>query len=131
MVSVQRIPERSIRSLTRFLHAPSTRPHGDGQAFGQIFVIVHAKAIAVEIVRDAAQRLTLGPEQPAFSDALAYPFMQRALTAGILVGVMTSLLGVLVVLRRSAFFGDAIAHAALAGVDTSGGVSGAVFAAAS
>src|ERR1041384_529264 len=49
-------------------------------------------------------------------DALAYPFMQRALTAGVLVGVMTSLLGVLVVLRRSAFFGDAIAHAALAGV---------------
>src|SRR5262244_3824566 len=49
-------------------------------------------------------------------DALAYPFMQRALTAGILVVVMTSLLGVLVVLRRSAFFGDAIAHAALAGV---------------
>jgi zinc transport system permease protein len=49
-------------------------------------------------------------------DALAYPFMQRALIAGVLVGVMTSLLGVLVVLRRSAFFGDAIAHAALAGV---------------
>lgn len=49
-------------------------------------------------------------------DALAYPFMQRALTAGVLVGVMTSLLGVLVVLRRSAFFGEAIAHAALTGV---------------
>ena len=31
-------------------------------------------------------------------DALAYPFMQRALAAGVLVGVMTSLLGVLVVL---------------------------------
>src|SRR5207244_10204614 len=46
----------------------------------------------------------------------AYPFMQRALAAGVLVGVMTSLLGVLVVLRRSAFFGDAIAHAALTGV---------------
>ncbi len=44
-------------------------------------------------------------------EALAYPFMQRALAAGVLVGVMTSLLGVLVVLRRSAFFGDAIAHA--------------------
>jgi zinc transport system permease protein len=49
-------------------------------------------------------------------DALTYPFMQRALAAGVLVGIMTSLLGVLVVLRRSAFFGDAIAHAALAGV---------------
>lgn len=49
-------------------------------------------------------------------DMLIYPFMQRALLTGILVGVMTSLLGVLVVLRRSAFFGDAIAHASLAGV---------------
>jgi ABC-type Mn2+/Zn2+ transport system permease subunit len=47
---------------------------------------------------------------------LAYPFMQRALLAGVLVGMMTSLLGVLVVLRRSAFFGDAIAHSSLAGV---------------
>ncbi|MGQ4808621.1 High-affinity zinc uptake system membrane protein ZnuB [Candidatus Entotheonellaceae bacterium PAL068K] len=49
-------------------------------------------------------------------DVLTYPFMQRALLAGVLVGIMTSLLGVLVVLRRAAFFGDAIAHASLAGV---------------
>ncbi|MGE3539026.1 MAG: metal ABC transporter permease [Candidatus Tectimicrobiota bacterium] len=49
-------------------------------------------------------------------EALAYPFMQRALLAGVLVGIITSLLGVLVVLRRAAFFGDAIAHAALTGV---------------
>lgn len=49
-------------------------------------------------------------------DMLIYPFMQRALLTGILIGVITSLLGVLVVLRRSAFFGDAIAHASLAGV---------------
>jgi zinc transport system permease protein len=49
-------------------------------------------------------------------ELLTYPFMQRALLAGILVGSITSLLGVLVVLRRSAFFGDAIAHASLAGV---------------
>ena len=49
-------------------------------------------------------------------DMLLYPFMQRALLTGILIGIITSLLGVLVVLRRSAFFGDAIAHASLAGV---------------
>jgi zinc transport system permease protein len=49
-------------------------------------------------------------------DVFAYPFMQRALLAGLLVSLMTSLLGVLVVLRRSAFFGDALAHASLAGV---------------
>jgi zinc transport system permease protein len=42
--------------------------------------------------------------------------MQRALLAGLLVGVVASLLGVFVILRRSAFFGDAVAHASLAGV---------------
>lgn len=50
------------------------------------------------------------------SEALSYPFMQRALVAGLLVGAIMSLLGVFVVLRRSAFFGDAVAHASLAGV---------------
>jgi zinc transport system permease protein len=49
-------------------------------------------------------------------DALGYPFMQRALAAGVLVGLVASLLGVFVVLRRSAFFGDAVAHASLAGI---------------
>lgn len=49
-------------------------------------------------------------------DALWLPFLQRALAAGLLVGLVASLLGVFVVLRRSAFFGDAIAHASLAGV---------------
>lgn len=50
------------------------------------------------------------------SEALALPFMQRALLAGLLVGLTASLLGVFVVLRRSAFFGDAVSHASLAGV---------------
>lgn len=50
------------------------------------------------------------------TEFLAYPFMQRALLAGLLVGCSASVLGVLVILRRSAFFGDAIAHASLAGV---------------
>ncbi len=49
-------------------------------------------------------------------EALTYPFMQRALAAGLMVGLVASLLGVFVVLRRSAFFGDAVAHASLAGV---------------
>jgi zinc transport system permease protein len=49
-------------------------------------------------------------------ESLAYPFMQRALAAGLLVGLVASLLGVFVILRRSAFFGDAVAHASLAGV---------------
>jgi ABC-type Mn2+/Zn2+ transport system permease subunit len=42
--------------------------------------------------------------------------MQRALAAGLLIGVVASLLGVFVILRRSAFFGDAVAHASLAGI---------------
>jgi zinc transport system permease protein len=42
--------------------------------------------------------------------------MQRALVAGLLVGLVASVLGVFVILRRSAFFGDAVAHASLAGV---------------
>jgi zinc transport system permease protein len=50
------------------------------------------------------------------ADMFAFPFMQRALLAGLLVGLVTSVLGVFVVLRRSAFFGDALAHASLAGV---------------
>jgi zinc transport system permease protein len=50
------------------------------------------------------------------SALLELPFLQRALAAGILVGLATSFLGVFVVIRRSAFFGDAVAHASLAGV---------------
>jgi zinc transport system permease protein len=50
------------------------------------------------------------------SEMFSYPFMQRALAAGLLVGAITSLMGVFVVIRRSAFFGDAVAHASLAGV---------------
>lgn len=49
-------------------------------------------------------------------EAFGYPFMQRAVAAGVLVGLVTGVLGVFVILRRSAFFGDAVAHASLAGV---------------
>lgn len=45
-----------------------------------------------------------------------YPFMQRALVAGILLAGLFAYLGVFVVLRRMAFFSDGIAHASLAGV---------------
>jgi zinc transport system permease protein len=47
---------------------------------------------------------------------LQYPFMQRALVAGILLGVLLATLGVFVTLRRMAFFGEGIAHASLAGI---------------
>ncbi len=43
------------------------------------------------------------------------PFMQRALLAGLVLGLLLSRLGIFVTLRRMAFFSDGIAHAALAG----------------
>jgi zinc transport system permease protein len=42
--------------------------------------------------------------------------MQRALIAGIALGLILPFLGVFVTLRRMSFFGDGIAHATLAGV---------------
>src|SRR5690242_13447527 len=42
--------------------------------------------------------------------------MQRALVAGLMMGALCPLLGVFVVIRRMAFFGDAIAHSAFTGI---------------
>jgi zinc transport system permease protein len=50
------------------------------------------------------------------SQAITFPFMHRALVGGVLVAILTSWMGILVVLRQSSFFGDAIAHASLMGV---------------
>ncbi|HUJ79609.1 MAG TPA: metal ABC transporter permease [Nitrospiria bacterium] len=44
------------------------------------------------------------------------PFMQRALAAGVAIGLILPFLGVFVTLRRMSFFGDGIAHATMAGV---------------
>lgn len=49
------------------------------------------------------------------AELLQLPFMQRALLAGLMLGLLLSQLGVFVTLRRMAFFSDGIAHAALAG----------------
>lgn len=46
----------------------------------------------------------------------AEPFMQRALIASLLVGVLCSVVGCYVVLRGMAFLGDALAHGILPGV---------------
>ncbi len=48
-------------------------------------------------------------------DILAYPFMQKALITGLFLGIVLSLIGVFVILRRMAFFSDGIAHASLSG----------------
>lgn len=51
----------------------------------------------------------------AMAELLQLPFMQRALLAGLLLGLLLAYLGIFVTLRRMAFFSDGIAHAALAG----------------
>ncbi len=48
-------------------------------------------------------------------ELLAFPFMQRALVAGVILGSLLALIGIFVVLRRMAFFSDGIAHASLSG----------------
>jgi zinc transport system permease protein len=48
-------------------------------------------------------------------ELLQLPFMQRALVAGLVLGILLAYLGIFVTLRKMAFFSDGIAHAALAG----------------
>lgn len=45
-----------------------------------------------------------------------FPFMQRAFIAGIVIAAVLAFMGIFVILRRMAFFGDGIAHASLAGI---------------
>ena len=47
---------------------------------------------------------------------LKYDFMVRGLAASVIVGLVCAVVGVYVVLRGMAFFGDALAHAVLPGV---------------
>lgn len=49
-------------------------------------------------------------------EPFSYPFMQRALLAGILAAVITALVGTWVVLRGLTFMGDALAHGVLPGI---------------
>lgn len=47
---------------------------------------------------------------------LSYSFMVRGLTAAVLTGIVSAVIGVYVVVRGLAFFGDALAHSILPGV---------------
>ncbi len=47
---------------------------------------------------------------------LEFEFMQRALVAAVLVGLVCGVLGFFVVLRRLAFIGVGISHSAIGGV---------------
>lgn len=64
------------------------------------------------------------------SDLFAYPFLQRALLACVMVGVLCPFVGGFVVLRRMSFFSNAISHSAFAGIAL-GAVLGIDFSAAS
>ncbi len=47
---------------------------------------------------------------------LQLPFVQRAILAGLIFAILAGVVGVFMTMRRAAFFGDAIAHSALAGI---------------
>ena len=49
------------------------------------------------------------------AEMLQLPFMQRAILAGLILGILLATMGIFVTLRKMAFFSDGIAHAALAG----------------
>jgi len=50
------------------------------------------------------------------TDLFLLPFMQRALMAGILTGLMGGMLGSFTILRQLSFFSDALGHSALLGI---------------
>lgn len=56
-------------------------------------------------------------------ELLQFGFMQRALVAGIIVGLLCPLVGIFLVLRRMSLIGDSLSHVALSGV-AAGIVSG-------
>lgn len=60
--------------------------------------------------------LYLPNSSPMLIELLNYGFFQRALLAGILMGILAPLIGIFFVARRQAFFADTLAHASLAGV---------------
>lgn len=49
-------------------------------------------------------------------DVLSYPFMQRALIAAVLTGLIAPTIGVYIVQKRLSLLGDGLGHVALAGV---------------
>lgn len=49
-------------------------------------------------------------------EILQYSFMQRALGAGIIIGVLCPLIGMFIVLRRMSLIGESLSHVALSGL---------------
>ncbi|WP_058486307.1 metal ABC transporter permease [Defluviitalea phaphyphila] len=51
-------------------------------------------------------------------EILQFGFMQRAIIAGIIIGILCPLIGIFIVLRRMSLIGDGLSHVALSGVAT-------------
>jgi zinc transport system permease protein len=49
-------------------------------------------------------------------DFFSYSFIQRALLSGLIIAIICSLIGIFLVLKRQALFGDAISHMAFGGI---------------
>ena len=49
-------------------------------------------------------------------EILTYGFMQRAIISGIAIGLLCSVVGLFLVLRRYSLFGDAVAHSSFGGI---------------
>ena len=60
-------------------------------------------------------------------EPLQLAFMQRALLAALLIAVVGGVVGTFVVLKGLAFIGDALAHAAFAGVATASVLGGSIY----
>ena len=63
------------------------------------------------------QLIQRAAESGALPDSLAYGFVINALLAGLIIGPVLGGLGTLVVVKRFAFFSEAVGHAALTGDD--------------
>ena len=67
------------------------------------------------------------PGPDALLEPLSFPFMQRALLATLVVGVVAAVVGTFVVHKGLAFIGDALAHASFAGVATAFVLKGNIY----
>jgi manganese/iron transport system permease protein len=68
------------------------------------------------LIAAAKGNITMTDVLELLAQPLRYPFMIRGLLASLMVGTLCAVVGVYVVLRGMAFFGDALAHAILPGV---------------
>jgi zinc transport system permease protein len=50
------------------------------------------------------------------TELLSLVFIQRALIAGFILAILAGIVGVMTLMRKTAFYGDAVAHSSLAGV---------------